>query len=135
VPNLRDRKEDMPEILGAYIEKYTVKYGKKIEGIGIDALKIMNNYGWPGNYRELECGIENAVMVCENGSLTLKDIQMGGKMVYDNLQSAQTENLLDFKNNLEKNLVKIFQKKTGSVDMTANLLDIPRSRIQEGLST
>ena len=134
VPNLRDRKEDMPEILGAYIEKYTVKYGKKIEGIGIDALKIMNSYSWPGNYRELECGIENAVMVCESGSLTLKDIQLDGKMVYDNLQSTQTENLLDFKNNIEKNLVKIFQKKTGSVDMTANLLDIPRSRISEGLS-
>ena len=133
VPNLRDRKEDMPEILAAYIDRYTVKYGKKIEGIGIDVLKIMNNYGWPGNYRELECEIENAVMACESGSLMLKDIQLGSKMVYDNLQSAQTENLLDFRNNVEKTLVKIFQKKTGSVDMTANLLDIPKSRISEGL--
>ena len=93
----------------------------------------MNNYGWPGNYRELECEIENAVMACESGSLMLKDIQLGSKMVYDNLQSAQTENLLDFRNNVEKTLVKIFQKKTGSVDMTANLLDIPKSRISEGL--
>ena len=134
IPNLRDRKEDMPEILAAYIDRYTVKYGKKTESIGIDALKIMNSYNWPGNYRELECGIENAVMACESGSLTLKDIQLGSKMVYDHLQSTQTENLLDFKNNTEKNLVKIFQKKTGSVDMTANLLDIPRSRIPEGLS-
>ena len=134
VPNLRDRKEDMPEILGAYIERYTVKYGKKIEGISIDVLKIMNSYGWPGNYREFECKIENAVMACEGSSMTLKDIQLGSKMVYAHLQSAQTENLLDFKNNIEKNLVKIFQKKTGSVDMTANLLDIPRSRIPEGLS-
>jgi len=134
IPNLRDRKEDMPEILAAYIDRYTVKYGKKTESIGIDALKIMNSYNWPGNYRELECGIENAVMACESGSLTLKDIQLGSKMVYDHLQSTQTENLLDFKNNIEKNLVKIFQKKTGSVDMTANLLDIPRSRIPEGLS-
>jgi transcriptional regulator with PAS, ATPase and Fis domain len=124
----------MPEILAAYIDRYTVKYGKKIEGIGIDVLKIMNNYGWPGNYRELECGIENAVMACEGSSMTLKDIQLGSKMIYDHLQSTQTENLLDFKNNIEKNLVKIFQKKTGSVDMTANLLDIPRSRISEGLS-
>ena len=134
VPNLRDWKEDMPEILGAYIERYTVKYGKKIEGIGIDVLRIMNNYGWPGNFRELECMIENAVMACDGSSITLKHVQLGSKMVFESLQSSQTENLLDFRNNIEKTLVNIFHKKTGSEDMTANLLDVPKSRISEGLS-
>ena len=134
VPNLRDRKEDMPEIFMANIEKYSLKYGKKIDGISFDALKIMSNHNWQGNYRELECMLENAVITCAGSEMTLKDIQIGGKMVFENLRSAQTENLLDFKNNIEKNLVNVFYKKTGSEDMTANLLDIPRSRISEGLS-
>ncbi len=129
VPGLRERKEDMPDILMACIDRYSAKYGKIIDGISFDALKMICDYGWPGNYRELECVIENAVIACESGEITLKDIQLGSKMVYENLQSSQTENLLDFKNIVEKGLVNIFHKKTGSEDMAANLLDIPKSRI------
>jgi len=134
VPALRERKEDLPEMLEAYIDKYSVKHGKSVGNIGLDALKAINSYSWPGNYRELECAIENAVMACEDGSVTLKELGVGGRMIFENLLSAQTENLLDFKTNIEKRLVNIYYKKTGSEDMAANLLDIPRSRATDNLS-
>ncbi|MFH1709483.1 MAG: response regulator [bacterium] len=134
VPGLKDRKEDLPDILGAYVDKYSIKFGKKISGIDLDVLKMINDYSWPGNYRELECVVENSALSCEGSVLTLKDVQLMSKMVFEGLQSSQTENLLDFRNNIEKKLVNIFHKKTGSDDVTANLLDIPRSRISEGLT-
>jgi DNA-binding NtrC family response regulator len=133
VPNLRERKEDMPEIIKAYADNYSVKYGKKIESMALDVLKMICSYSWPGNYRELECVIENAVIANESGAITLKDIQLGSKMLSETLQSSRVEDLLDFKNSIEKNLVNIFYKKTGSEDMTSNLLDIPKSRISENL--
>jgi len=133
VPSLRERKEDLPDILGAYIDSYSAKYGKRIDGIGFDALKAIGSYSWPGNYRELECVMENAVLTCGGSTITLKDVQLGSKMVFESLQSSQTESLLDFKNDIEKNLVNIFYKKTGSEDMTANLLDIPKSRVSESV--
>jgi DNA-binding NtrC family response regulator len=133
VPRLRERREDFPDMLEAYIGKYCIKYGKRIEGITLDALKTICSYSWPGNYREFECVIENAVIANEGGAITIRDIQMGNRMVFESMSSSQTENLLDFNNRVEKSLVDIFLKKTGSEDMTANLLDVPKSRISENL--
>ena len=133
VPKLKDRREDMPDMLNAYIGEYSVKYGKKIEGVALDALGMLCDYSWPGNYRELECVLENAVLACEGSVINLKDIQLGTRMIYDSIGSSRIEDLLDFKNSVEENLVNIYFKKTGSEDMTANLLDLPKSRIAEDL--
>jgi DNA-binding NtrC family response regulator len=133
VPKLKDRREDMPDMLNAYIGEYSVKYGKRIEGVALDALGMLCDYSWPGNYRELECVLENAVLACEGSMISLKDIQLGTKMVYDSIASSRIEDLLDFKNSVEENFVNIYLKKTGSEDMTANLLDLPKSRIAENL--
>lgn len=132
VPRLRDRREDIPDMLSVYIREYSEKYGKRIESIALDALAVLCDYSWPGNYRELECVIENAVIAGESGALTMRNIQLKGRMVFEG-QSSQTDDLLDFKNSVEKNLVKIFFTKTGSEDMAANLLDVPKSRIAENL--
>ncbi len=132
VPGLRERREDIPDMLKAYIREYSEKYGKRIESIALDALGMICDYSWPGNYRELECIIENAVIANEGGAITVRDIQLGSRMVFESLGS-QTEDLLDFKNSVEKGLVNIFFTKTGSEDMTANLLDVPKSRIAENL--
>ncbi len=132
VPGLRERREDIPDMLKAYVDGYSMKYGKKIENISLDALELICDYSWPGNYRELECVIENAVIANEGAAITIRDIQLGSRMVFEILGS-QTEDLLAFKNSVEKSLVKIFFTKTGSEDMTANLLDVPKSRITENL--
>jgi hypothetical protein len=131
VPTLRQRKEDMPDILAAYIESYSTKYGKKIENIALDAMKMIGGYSWPGNYRELECIVENAVIANEGGTITLDNIQLGSKMLHENLKCSQTDNLLDFKNCVEKGLVNIFRKKTPSEDIAANLLDMQKSRMSD----
>ena len=133
VPKLKDRREDMPDMLNAYISEYSVKYGKQIEGIALDALGMLCDYSWPGNYRELECVLENSVLACEGSVIGLKDIQLSTKMVFDSIGSSRIEDLLDFKNSVEASLVDIYMKKTGSEDMTANLLDLPKSRIAENL--
>ncbi len=133
VPTLKERVEDMPDMLAAYIADYSDKYGKSVKSISLDALGMLCDYSWPGNYRELENVLENAVLVCEGGVITLKDIQVSSKMVFDGLQASRPEDLLDFKNSVEKTLSGIYFKKTGSEDMTANLLDLPKSRIMESL--
>ena len=133
VPRLKDRREDMPDMLKAYLGEYSLKFGKQIDSIALDALDMLCDYSWPGNYREMECVLENAVLLCEGSVITIKDIQLGRKMVFDSLKSSRVEDLLDFKNSVEEDLVNIYFKKTGSEEMTANLLDLPKSRIMENL--
>jgi len=64
---LRERKEDITPLAKHFIEKYSRKANKKIEGFTTDAMNLLLSYGFPGNVRELENIIERAVIL-ENTS-------------------------------------------------------------------
>lgn len=61
IPPLRQRKEDIPVLVQAFIKKYCEKLGIEEKKISIDAMRVLENYPWPGNVRELENVIERAV--------------------------------------------------------------------------
>jgi formate hydrogenlyase transcriptional activator len=65
VPPLRERIEDIPLLAEYLVERYSKKAGKKITTIDRSTLKILQNYDWPGNIRELQNVIERAVILCE----------------------------------------------------------------------
>ncbi|MCS7215123.1 MAG: sigma-54 dependent transcriptional regulator [Thermodesulfovibrio sp.] len=75
IPPLRERKEDIPELIYFFIEKYSKEFGKRVNGIEEKALQALLNYSWPGNIRELESIIERAIIICEKDNITLDDIQ------------------------------------------------------------
>lgn len=66
VPPLRERKEDIPELVDYFIKKFSQENGRHIEGISKDTLEILMEYDWPGNIRELQNIIERAVVLAEN---------------------------------------------------------------------
>lgn len=74
IPPLRRRKEDIPTLAFHFLNKYTHKYNKKLNGIATSVLKKLTEYSWPGNVRELENAIERAVLM-ETGS-ELKHIHL-----------------------------------------------------------
>ena len=73
VPPLRQRKEDIPLMVQAFLERYSRKMGKQIESIHKNTLKALQEYPWPGNVRELESIIERAVILCPGSVLQLVD--------------------------------------------------------------
>ncbi len=73
VPPLRQRKEDIPLLVQAFIERYSRKLGKQITSIQKETLKALQDYPWPGNVRELESIIERAVILCPGPVLELAD--------------------------------------------------------------
>jgi len=74
IPPLRERKEDIPELVKYFIEKYSKEFGKQIKGIEEKAMQALLNYHWPGNIRELESVIEKAIIICEDDKIKFKDI-------------------------------------------------------------
>ncbi len=82
IPPLRERKEDIPELVRFFIEKYSKEFGKRVLGIDEKALQALFNYHWPGNIRQLETVIERAIIICEGENITLKDIQDELKITY-----------------------------------------------------
>jgi len=61
LPALRDRKEDISDLVYYFIKKYDI--GAKIEDISLEAMKLLKNYHWPGNIRELENVIERIIIL------------------------------------------------------------------------
>ena len=73
VPLLRQRKEDIPLLVQAFIERYARKLGKQITSIQKETMKALQDYPWPGNVRELESVLERAVILCPGPVLQLAD--------------------------------------------------------------
>ena len=73
VPPLRQRKEDIPLLVQAFIDRYARKLGKQITSIQKETRKALQDYPWPGNIRELESVLERAVILCPGPVLQLAD--------------------------------------------------------------
>jgi PAS domain S-box-containing protein len=73
VPPLRQRKEDIPLMVQAFVERYSRKLRKQITSIQKETMKALQDYPWPGNVRELESIIERAVILCPGPVLQLAD--------------------------------------------------------------
>lgn len=72
LPPLRERKEDLPALVDHFIKKYNRELGRNIKRVSQDAMKILKNYDFPGNVRELENIIERA-MALENRDIILPE--------------------------------------------------------------
>ena len=74
LPPLRERQDDIFLLTDVFIQEFSKKHGKIIEGITPEARKILFRYSWPGNIRELKNCIESMVVISQNGFLDLNDI-------------------------------------------------------------
>ncbi|MFM7057312.1 MAG: sigma 54-interacting transcriptional regulator [Planctomycetota bacterium] len=73
---LRDRREDIPLLAAAFLQKFARKIGRRITGFTEDALQKLSRYSWPGNVRELQNTIERTVILCPHEMIDAPDIQL-----------------------------------------------------------
>ncbi len=71
VPTLRQRKEDVPLLVHAFVERFGQNQGKRIDQISPQVMEELQQYDWPGNVRELENVIERAVITTRDNKLRL----------------------------------------------------------------
>ncbi len=69
IPPLRERKEDIPELVEYFIHKSNMELGKKIRGVEKSAMDKLLAYDWPGNVRELENVIKRATILTRGQTL------------------------------------------------------------------
>ena len=76
IPPLRDRREDIPLFVSAFISELSAEHNKSITGITPEALNYLQNADWRGNVRELRNAIETAIILATTEELQLKDFPM-----------------------------------------------------------
>ena len=73
VPPLRERKDDIENIVQYFIQRFNRELGKEIKGISPELLKEFQGYHWPGNVRELQSIIQRSMVLCQKDVLSLDD--------------------------------------------------------------
>ncbi len=74
LPPLRERREDLIELIFCFLKNAVTKTGKKIRQIAPQALTALEQYSWPGNIRELQNAIERAVVLADGDTVMLSDL-------------------------------------------------------------
>ena len=74
LPPLRERKKDIPDLVGFFIQRLNMKMGKNIIDVTPDALKSLLGYEWQGNIRELNNAILRAMLFSDGEKITLGDL-------------------------------------------------------------
>ncbi len=74
VPPLRERREDIPELVQHFLTEYGRRHGKVGVHVDDDVLTLLKGAPWPGNIRHLENAIERAVVIAEGPVVTVDDL-------------------------------------------------------------
>ena len=74
VPPLKERKDDLPPLITAFLKEFAEENGKKIDGLSDKARSCLYAYDWPGNVRELRNCIESAVVMSRGSLITEEDL-------------------------------------------------------------
>ena len=74
MPPLRERHLDIPVLIEFFVEKFNKSTSKNIKGVSRDALKLLMDYPWPGNIRELQNAIEHAFVLVRGNLIEVEDL-------------------------------------------------------------
>lgn len=74
VPPLREREEDIPDLVDFFVAKHSRRIGKRIRSVTADTMRLLMSARWKGNVRELDNAIERALIMCEGETITRSDL-------------------------------------------------------------
>jgi len=124
IPPLRERREDIPELAGYFLKKYSRKLSKDISEFTAEALEALNSYHWPGNVREMENIVERAVILCESGKIAPDDLSI------PLIPSAKEEGTDATLEKMEKeHIIRVLRESGGNQSKASQVLGIDRKTL------
>ncbi len=131
VPSLKERLEDLPELIEHFLKIYGKKYNMPSKRVSPSTMKRLEKHNWPGNIRELQHAVERAIIMGESNVLEPSDFflsQMEDKPI--NEINTASMNLED----TEKMLIrKVIDKHGGNISKAAKELGLTRASLYRRL--
>jgi DNA-binding NtrC family response regulator len=142
IPPLRERREDIPDLLDAFLTTTCRERGLRLRGVSPDALAMLQRHHWPGNVRELHNVVEWITMSCREGDIRPEHLPSTLKASPESTSSAASPSspvsLLSFGlsvEEVEKAMLKEALEKTGgNVSEASRLLKVTRNTLRYRMS-
>ena len=132
---LRERKQDIPDLVNLFVSRFTGESGKPVEGITPEAMQILVSYHWPGNVRELQNIVERACALAKGSVLGPSDIHLdvrpakaangAGGFLPDGMTLEQWE---------DEMVQEALRRANGNKSQAARLLGLSRNALRYRLS-
>ncbi len=151
VPPLRERREDIKDLVQYFIQRFDQELNKDVKGASPELLQEFENYYWPGNVRELQSVIQRGMVLCQTDFLSINDVEWPTYAETADLHTGDIEKILeDAANellqkkgaNIYKEAISIFErlliKKALEINkdnqaLTARMLGISRNTLKAKL--
>ncbi len=129
MPPLRERREDIPLLAGAFLARHASRLNKPVTGVSKDAMRALMEYDWPGNVRELDNTIHRAIALTDKSEVAVEDLAGRLRLSIPAPRLELTE-IADEGLDLEKHLEEVekkyirtaLQKCDGNITKAARLL-------------
>jgi len=122
IPPLRERGEDVLLLADYFLQRYTHKYKKEINGLNREAKQKLMRYHWPGNVRELQHAIERAIILSDSPLLKPANFMLQSQPE----KRVNTDEILNLEQ-LERNAIERAMKRSeGNLSRAAEYLGITR---------
>lgn len=129
LPPLRERGEDIINIANYYLALYAEKYNKPGLKFNPDAIRVIYNYPWPGNIRELKHSVERAVILSDDSAITQSDFNLSQKQ--NKVELGNTAISLE---DAEKMIIEnAMRRNKGNISHVAKELNIGRQTLYRKL--
>lgn len=140
LPPLRERREDIPELVRHFLQNANLELGKQVTSISSQALDYIVNNDWRGNVRELKHTLKRAVLMCETNEISKDDLTLGtvnGSKTETSLNLDDLgNNFYEIVNKVESRLILEALKKTaGNKSQAAELLGMNRKALYRKLTS
>ncbi|HSR70636.1 MAG TPA: sigma-54 dependent transcriptional regulator [Acidobacteriota bacterium] len=129
VPPLRARPEDVVPLAQHFLERFSAKLNKQVDGFAEEALQVLQDYSWPGNVRELENEVERMVILADAGQ-PLSASTVSERIRYHTASSSSQGSLKDQVAALERRLIlESLKEHKNNKSRAASALGVSRQTI------
>jgi two-component system, NtrC family, response regulator HydG len=126
LPNLRDRREDIPLLLEHFTSIYAQKYNLPTKRFSAGALDHLTAYAWPGNVRSLRHAVERAMILSEGTILEISDFSLGTQSAATDMQDSEDSKL----DSIEKSAIaRALSDHKRNVSRAAHALGLTRASL------
>jgi len=133
VPSLRERKEDIPLLVSAFIDELGPLTGKKITGLSREVLDAFMRHDWPGNIRELKSALEYAFLVSESRLIEEHHLPPQFKQLHKrpgaNIQPANSDLPAVYESREKRELIDALRQAGGNQSQAARILGVHRMTV------